>query len=191
MTVAIVVEDGTGRADANSYASAVSADTYFANILNVNWLGSLSDKSAALIRASAYIDARYRSRYPGYRTQGRLQGLEWPRIGAYTIDNDNGRSEGFYNGGYYRAGYYYIAPNVVPREILTATFEGAVRELAKPGVLAPDLKRGGQIREVHAGSVGISYSVAASPNTVFQALDYALASLLIAGSQYSGMVALG
>ncbi len=34
-------------------------------------------------QASAAVDAKYRGSFPGYRSAGREQGLEWPRQVAY------------------------------------------------------------------------------------------------------------
>lgn len=193
MPVNLIVEDGSGIANSNSYAALATADTYFTDRGNAAWFAATNDaKASALIRATAWLDGRYRGRYPGYRTLGRGQGLEWPRVGAYTYDPDNGRSNAYAGGlGYYQSsqylfGYNYLASNIVPREIVSATAESAVRELAAYGSLAPDLQRGGAIHEVHAGSVGVTYEGGANPNTVFQVVDLILASLLMGGSPYSG-----
>ena len=193
----IIVEDGTGIANANSYVAVADADAYFTDVRNSSWFSGpdgndiiAPERAAALIRTTMWIDGRYRGRYPGYRVKGRAQGLEWPRVGAYTYDPDNGRSNiytgsGFYQSSQYLFGYNYIASNIVPREMARAVFEGAVRELATYGVLAPDLPRGGAIQEVHAGSVGVTYAAGADPTTLFQQIDLILASLLLGGSQYS------
>lgn len=37
MSITLVVEDGTGRADANSYVTQAEADAYFAARLNTTW----------------------------------------------------------------------------------------------------------------------------------------------------------
>ncbi len=137
----IVVEDGTGLETANSYCSEDTADEYFDDRGNTAWGTSTGDKEAALIRASAAIDATYRTRYPGYKTNLRDQGLEWPRTSAY--DAQNNLVEG------------------VPIEIIQATCEAAARELAEAGSMMPDLSRGGDVRRLQAGSVSIEYG--ASP----------------------------
>lgn len=198
MTVAIVVEDGTGLANSNSYAAVGDADTYFTNVGNASWFTDPSGnpvtsdaKASALIRATKWLDGRYRGRYPGYRTIGRAQALEWPRVGAYTYDPDNGRSNAYAGGlGYYQSsqylfGYNYLASNIVPREIIAATFEGAARELGTYGALAPDLERGGAIHQIKAGTAEVTYEAGANPNTLFQVVDLILASLLMGGSPYS------
>lgn len=203
MTVSLIVEDGTGLANSNSYVSLADATTYFTNVMNAAWTTDASgnafstdQQAAALIRTTMWIDGNYRGRYPGYRVMGRTQALEWPRVGAYTFDPDNGRSNAyagneFYQSSQYLYGYNYIASNVVPREIARAVCEGAVRELGSPGILAPDLKRGGAIRRVKAGSVEVEYEAGADANTMFQTIDLILASLLMNGSPYSSRVMRG
>ncbi len=195
----LVVEDGTGLPTANSYVSLCNALAYF-QARGTAWsdIRATGDqRSAALVRATAYIDATYRSRFPGYRTTGRLQGLEWPRNGAYTEVPDDGRTNAYFLEGQgqmsaeYQFGFDYIPANVVPREIVAATCEGALRELGTPGILAPDLERGGGIQSLKAGSVAIEYGSNASAVTCFQAINLALVSLLMPSSPFGGRVARG
>jgi len=72
------------------------------------------DVEPALLRASVWLDGTYRDRFSGYRTQQRLQVREWPRYDA--IDAEC-------NG---------IPATEVPVEIIEATYEAALRELARP-----------------------------------------------------------
>lgn len=155
--MAIVVEDGTGLSAANSYLSETDLGTYTDD--RAVTLAS-GDAEAALIRATAALDAIYRSRFPGYRTHGRSQGLEWPRTAAYDTD------------------WYPIANNEIPVEIKNALCEMAVRELIEPGSMMPDLERGGQIQALQAGSVRIDYGASASAKTVFQLIDGIMANIL-------------
>jgi hypothetical protein len=74
----------------------------------------------------------------------------------------------------------------VPIEIVHATIEAAVRELATPGSLAPDLERGGAIKSLRAGSVGIEYMGNAPAETIFTLIDGILSGLL--GSRSSSLV---
>src|SRR6185436_4655409 len=128
----ILVEDGTGLSDANSYVSEDDADTYFDDRGNTTWGTSTDDKEAALIHATAAIDALYRYRFTGYKTNMRDQALEWPRTASY--DAQGNLVEG------------------VPVEIVQATCEAAYRELQEAGSMAPDLSRGGDVRRLQAGS---------------------------------------
>lgn len=193
--MAFVVEDGTGLPNANSYLAVADADAYNVDHGNTAWLGADVDKQAALIRATAYIDASYRGRFPGYPTSGRIQNREWPRVGAFVRIPDNGRTDAFLYDNQrdftYIGGIYYLAVNEIPREIKAAVAEGALRELTDPGSLTPDLDRGNAISRLKAGPVEIAYSGAATATTVFQAIDLALASLLMPASPYGGKVARG
>lgn len=200
--MALIVEDGTSISSANAYCALATADAYHFDRHNDAWLGSNTDdrREAAIVRACAYLDAKYRGRYPGYRTKGRAQGMEWPRVVAYTQVPDNGRSNGLIGGGSggyqyggygYGLGFDYIPSNQVPREIVNATCEAALRELIEPGSLAPDLERGGSVRRLKADSVEIEYGPGANPSTVFQMIELALASLLMPKQSYSGRVARG
>jgi len=110
---------------ADYYGSVAAADTYHSDRGNSAWTGTNSVKIAALIRATMYIDATYKLRFIGYRTNRRDQDLEWPRADAY--DEINGQT---------------IPSDEVPIEVEYATYEGALRELVSPGSLNPDVTFG-------------------------------------------------
>lgn len=194
--MSITVEDGTGIAGAVSYVSAQTVADY-ATARGLTFDPAAAGAEGACVRATEYIDATYMGRFPGIPTFGRLQGLQWPRVGAYVRVPDNGRFNAlFYGGGRYYDyefldGLYYIPNNVVPREIIKATCEGALREIIKPGALTPDLKRGGAIQRVKAGSVEVEYSGSAPAGTSFQSIGLALASLLMPSSSFSGRAVRG
>lgn len=165
--MAVVVEDGSGVEGANSYVSLADAVSY-ATARGLTFPASPAGPAeAALIRATAAIDATYRSRFPGQRVSGRDQALEWPRKYA-------GDAEG-----------NPIAANEIPQEVVNAVCEAAVRELDQPGVMLPDLERGGQIKSIKAGSVAIEYGANATAETVFSLIDRLLAGLI--GQETSGL----
>jgi len=171
--VTLVVETGAGLANSNSYVTAAQLETYCDDRAITLATG---DEEAALILATAWIDATYRTRFTGYRTNRRAQALEWPRVGAYVYIPNNA-SDMAYAGGYDPA-YDYIAQDVIPIEIMNALCEAAIRELAVPGTLAPDLDRGGSVKMLKAGSVEIQYGASASALTTWTAIDLALSGLL-------------
>ena len=119
--MAFVVEDGTGLSNSNSYLSEADADTHFADRGNATWAAASSaNKTAALVRASDYIDKRFGMRFKGFK-QSDAQAMEWPRIGALDADD-----------------YLLNDPNdAVPRQIKKATAEYALRALSN-ATLAPD-----------------------------------------------------
>jgi hypothetical protein len=78
MAVTVTVEDGTGLANANAYASVSDADTYFdARPRSDAWKASDADQKARfLIQATRILDASFRWRgSPATNTQG----LQFPR----------------------------------------------------------------------------------------------------------------
>ena len=73
----LTVEDGTGLATADSYASRAEADAYHAARGNAAWSAASTDaRDAALRKATQYLDTRYR--WVGNRST-LTQALEWPR----------------------------------------------------------------------------------------------------------------
>lgn len=191
------VEDGTGKPDANSYVTVEDADAYHSAHLNEGWfVEEPSKKEAALIRATGFIDTTYRARFPGYPSRGRAQALEWPRLNAF-VERAGQRVEwSGYPTGYGPDGRTspivdLIPSSEIPREIRAAVCEAAIRELAKPGSLAPDLKRGGAIKSAGAGSARVEFFGNAPARTTFQAIDLALGALLLPTSPYSGRAVRG
>ena len=74
----MVVEDGTGLSNADSFVSVAYADTYFTT-RGVNAWASLTNKEALLIKATDYIEAVYSESWKGV-TLNDTQSLSFPRI---------------------------------------------------------------------------------------------------------------
>lgn len=87
--MALIVEDGTGKPDAESYCEVADADAYHAKMGNTAWASvSAEDKEIALRRATQYLDAVYA--FPGYKLNYN-QALNWPRVednGAFPAPYD-------------------------------------------------------------------------------------------------------
>lgn len=103
--MAIDVEDGTGRATANSYVSDAEAVAYFdvdataADFLALNQAA----REEYLQWATRVLDAK--TNWRGYKTFPLVQALRWPR--SYVYDRDGNA----------------VASNIVPREVKAATCE--------------------------------------------------------------------
>lgn len=162
--MSLIVEDGTGKTDANAYVALADCVAYAAARGLTFPASPAGPAEAAIIRATTAIDATYRSRFSGEKLNGRAQALEWPR--KYATDA-TGSS---------------IDSDEVPFEIVEATCEAAVRELATPGGMMPDLERGGQIKALSAGSVSIEYGSNASAQTTFSLIDGILSGLIGGGN---------
>jgi hypothetical protein len=77
----MIVEDGTGLADANSYLSVAEADAYWAARGNANWAAATTvAKEAALVNASMYVDLRWGTSITGTPVSSH-QILVFPRNG--------------------------------------------------------------------------------------------------------------
>ncbi|WP_051680014.1 DnaT-like ssDNA-binding protein [Pseudorhizobium marinum] len=118
---------------------------------NAAWTAAGVDdakRAAALVRASQALDALYGARYPGVIASAD-QDLLWPRTDVIWRGED-------------------LAADVVPAPIEKAAYELSLRELVKPGSLAPDVKAGPQkvlteVKGVKWSVVGDTSSRAALP----------------------------
>ena len=94
--MSLVVEDGTGKSDAESFISVADASTYF-NARGVTTWDALDtgeetvNREAALRKATDYLTAVYRDRWEGVRYT-ETQALDWPRQGvvrdSWAVDID-------------------------------------------------------------------------------------------------------
>ena len=75
----MIPEDGTGLSNANAYVSVEFADEYFSARGNQTWAGlGNSDKEAAIIKATDYVEAVYYDKWQGEKLKTD-QTLSFPR----------------------------------------------------------------------------------------------------------------
>jgi len=176
--MALVVEDGTGKADAESYISVADADTYHSNRNSTSWaVLSTAVKEACLRKATEYMVNQYRTRWLGVRVESSTgQALDWPRAFVY--------SEPFLNGavGEYP---YLVADDVVPTEVQRACAELALR--ASATTLDPDLEQ--KVVQETVGPITVKYDVNAPVYVTYRQIDNMLKIYLKTGGN-SGMVRL-
>lgn len=136
-----------------NYGTVPAANDYFTAKLDARWTGSEPVKLAALVRGSAYIDGRYRCRmysgrwssmFPGRKTGGYAQPLEWPRTGATDYEGSD------------------IPDNVTPLVVEQATYEAALQELISPGSLSPIFIATEQVKREKVGPIEVEYVAASS-----------------------------
>ena len=123
MPLVLIKEDGTGRPDANSYASAADGDAYFDGHLYASaWTAATTaNKEKALVFATRLIDSQ--CQFNGVRTTTD-QALQWPREDCR--DPDAGDDvDGL------------VENNVVPKLIIDATCEMARELLIADRTVAP------------------------------------------------------
>ena len=121
----MIVEDGTGVEDANSYVTEAFADAYFLDRGNTTWSAALTTaKEQALIKATDYIELRFRDRFKG-NLAPEATTLAWPR--QYVYD---------------RRGEPVLL--TVPTDIQKATCEYALRALSADLLPDPNVADSGQ-----------------------------------------------
>jgi prepilin-type processing-associated H-X9-DG protein len=86
--MALIVEDGTSKSNAEAYLSVADADTYHNNYVNMAWFDALEgNKEAALRNATQFLDVTFGSRWNGTPTKS-TQALDWPRVGAHDFGGE-------------------------------------------------------------------------------------------------------
>jgi len=160
MAATFVVEDGSGKSNANSYASEAAADQEVENLetaANVTiWLNYASSvKQAALRDATAYADQRYGRRWLGLRWS-EDQALDWPRSSVQDYDG------------------FVLASNEIPAKLVQAVALLAVKSAGGTSLWA-DQTTPGTVRrkKVKAGPVeqDIEYTGGSSQAIKFPRID--------------------
>ena len=157
----LVVEDGGGKTDAESYVSIAEVKDYAAKYALL-WSPDSDEIAEAACRvATQYIDATYRCVFQGSQANPNKQSLEWPRSGVYYSGNT-------------------VDSKTLPTLLKKAVCEAAVRQLNKPGCLTPDTNAGANITSITADTVSIEYggSGLAQGVKLFPSIGLALSPLL-------------
>lgn len=173
--MALVTEDGTGKVDAESYATVAEADTRLAAFGNTAWAAySTPAKETRLRIATDYMVNTYRMQWKGYRTHA-TQALDWPR--TYVDKPDN-------LGGYGNFPNYYD-DDVVPVEVKNACIDLAARA-DDADTLAPDIER--VERKVKVGPIEVEYDPNSVAATVYRAIETKLRPFLSGGGVMTRLV---
>ncbi len=178
--MALIVEDGTGLATANSYVSAVDARNYWLAV-GVTFGNPDSVPSAefpltlemGLIAACRYMELRFRYRWKGHRefppTTDPVfagQALSWPRLCVYRPDDWCNPVTG------------------VPQEVSSAQAEYMKRALSETG-LVPDPTIPSNVTRVTEIIGPLEDTIVKLPGTIkFQ--PYPTADLLLVGLMNTG-----
>lgn len=135
--MSLIVEDGSGVAGAESYASVAAADARCASLGATDWAAlAIGAREIALRKATQFM-ALYRVRWAGRRCTP-AQSLDWPRHGV-TVDS------------------FAVASNIVPVEVINACIDLAARAGAGAELL-PDLDTGSNvIRKDKTGPLETEY----------------------------------
>lgn len=158
MALVLIKEDGTGKADANSYADVADGDAYFeAHLYATAWTGATEEnKAKALVFATRLIDAQFQ--FNGGRVKPE-QALQWPRMDCPDLDGlSNGEA--------------VVAEDIVPAVVLQATCEQARELLIADRTAAPPGEGIGTVQTstathdgTGAGSSSMSSTTYSKPDT--------------------------
>lgn len=161
--MAIVTEDGTAKADAESYCSVASATAYHAARGNAAWAALASDtvREQLLRKATDYMVQVYLLRWVGHRTTS-TQALDWPRMWVPLPSDPFGN---------------YYANNVIPAAVANACAELALK--ANAGALIAD--EGQQVKRQKVGSIEVEFQDYSRATKTYRAIDNLLAPLLGTG----------
>lgn len=165
----LVVEDGTGKVDSESYATIAFADDYHSKRGNDDWAAQiLNKKEAALRKATDFMTERYRTRWLGFRVT-MTQALDWPRYDVPIYDTPGG-ARGF------PAVY---AMNIVPGQVQRACCEFALR-VAQGLDLSPDLAAAVKSKKV--GPIEVVYERGTQGALTFRSIEDLLSTLIQSNS---------
>lgn len=134
MAIAIEVEDGTGKANANSFLSLADAEAFFeAYAFKADWTGTEETKTAALVQATGILESQFD--WKGRRSQPDNQALQWPRTNVWEGDR-------------------YVRFNEIPKAIKNATALLAMAVLGNDSFMTRDPGQGGadQIAGINLGN---------------------------------------
>jgi hypothetical protein len=169
----LIVEDGTAKVNAESYASVADATAYHTARGREDAWDAIEDQEAALRLATQYMEQAYRMRWKQFRTTS-TQALSWPRAWVQIPDAPYG----------YGSQSAYVPNNVVPTEVKQACMELALR--TGSGELAPDLDRQAITEQI--GPIRVEYDESSSYHTQYRSVDMMLAPYLMSMGMSSPLV---
>lgn len=170
--MALIVEDGSGKVDSESYISVAEATTYHSDRGNAAWAALANDtiREQMLRKATGFMEQTYRERWKMFRVTS-TQALSWPRAWVQLPDAP-------YGYGSFAA---FVPNTIVPTEVKRACAELALAAIS--GDLNPTLDRTTLKEKVDV--IEVEYSPHSPEYKRFRAVDMLLSPYL----QVSGMSA--
>jgi hypothetical protein len=153
----LLVEDGTGLADAESYLSVADADAYHLKMGNSDAWGDADNKEAALRQACEFMQNRYLGLWQGV-AYNVTQRLDWPRWGVVTRNRN------------------VVGITTIPDTVKAAQAELAIRTLVWGNELLPDSPL--RISKQVTGPIETTYDLSSSPNVEYLRIDAMLQEFL-------------
>lgn len=181
--MAIIVEDGTGMATAETYLTVAEFKAYHnkrGRAVDMDALDTAASE-AALRLATDYMQQVYQDRWLGVRlTYG--QALDWPR--AYANRSESNAVQGA------DSSVFWWNENEVPTPVKNACAELAYRATESDDGLMPDLAR--KEKSVKVGPIAVDYEEGAGRESPeYTAVDAMLMRLLYTDDGISGNAVMG
>jgi hypothetical protein len=136
----LIVEDGTGLANADAFMSLAEFKAYAdAHGYDYSAYDDEAQIEPAIRRGTTYVSSSFA--WPGYKVKRRAQALAWPRNGAVDRDGET------------------ISADAVPAEIKSAAGEAAWYELAT-GPLSPAVVLTERVKREKIEGIEVEYASA-------------------------------
>ena len=163
--MALIVEDGSMVAGAESYASVTYANNYFISMGNEAW-GDLdvSAKEQALRKATQYMQNEYFSMWQGVK-RVYSQALDWPRDNVIIAGSDS-----------------YYPNNIIPNEVKNSCCLLALK--ASSGAIYADKERA--IKREKVDVLETEYFESDSTQKEYREIDAMLRRYMISASAAGG-----
>jgi hypothetical protein len=151
--VALIVEDGTAKADAQTYVSTAEVTAY----ASLYGLSATGLTEGHIMQAMRYIEGAYFGRWVGVK-YSEAQALQWPRSFAERQDG------------------WSIYQNEIPKELKDAVSALAIRAINSD--LNPDITRNSAAIEEEVGPIRVKYANYAPVVTVFRDVELILRNIV-------------
>jgi hypothetical protein len=182
----LVVEDGTGIAGADSYASLAGAAAYWAarpqDANAARWTAATDpNREGALREATAYLDATWGALFPGSRKTA-AQGRLWPRVERTALDPDDYDTIADLLAAQAETDRPLVGADGLQLAALPAPIVGATIELAARALvarLAPDVDAQGWVKRQKVGPIETEYGAPGPIDGAYGAVDRLLRPVLI------------
>lgn len=138
MTVTLIVEDGTGRSDANAAISLETFKTYCDDRGKDYSAYSDTLLNQAIIRASAFLVNAFV--WAGNKVNRRDQKMAFPRYGVQDREG------------------WFLTLDEIPHEYTDACCELTFAEAVTPGTLTPSVIPSDQVRVEQIGPIRVEYA---------------------------------
>lgn len=154
----LIIEDGTGVQDANSYVTVDEFLEYMSEYHPHRAELDYTLAEASILRGTRFVDSL---NFVGSKSYANTR-LQWPRITSFPLAN-------------------YLPSDVIPWELKQSVFEASIREYDNPGSLTPDTNKSNQVIERTVGPIKTKY-VGGSNTTSLSVVSRLLSRFLLAGN---------